>query len=86
MSNMTLNYSTFSSIIRNVSDEEALSVLKKLLKDYEAEGESGLRKLVQALMGGDPKGYLLKLADVSNFQLARYGVLERAGRLLNERK
>lgn len=60
-----------------MTDDEVVALLKTIFKQYESEGQ--LRKLFQALASEDPKEFILKLTNVGNFQLAKFGVLQRVG-------
>ncbi len=63
-----------------MSLEEKMKLTKSLLKEYETEGN--LRKLFQLLVEDDPERYLLKMSSVDNFQIAKFGMLKKAGKLL----
>lgn len=63
--------------LETMTEDEITTLLKAIFKHYESEGK--LRKLIQALTSEDPREYLLKLTNVGNFQLAKFGVLQVVG-------
>lgn len=78
---------TFSSIkeeINKMNDEEAYRLLKELSAQYEKDGR--LRKLFNAFLKENPKENLIKLSNVGNFQIAKFGVLQRLGENIQRKR
>jgi hypothetical protein len=65
-----------------MNDEEATSLLKYVLKKMEEEGQ--LRKMIQVMTMDDPKSFMLKMSDVGNFQMAKFGGLQKAANYFKE--
>jgi len=78
-----MNFSQFESYLANLSNEEVQEILNTLFTQYENEGQ--LRKLLQQVATKNPKEYLLKLSNLEDFNVARFGVFQRTKDMLQEK-
>jgi len=70
-----LTYQILQMKLKEASDDMAMNYMKQVLKQFEEE--KTLRKLIKVLYEDDPKGFLLKVGDVSDFKLAKFGGLKK---------
>eukprot|EP01119_Soliformovum_irregulare_P000371 TRINITY_DN10259_c0_g1_i1.p1 TRINITY_DN10259_c0_g1~~TRINITY_DN10259_c0_g1_i1.p1 ORF type:complete len:506 (-),score=159.16 TRINITY_DN10259_c0_g1_i1:35-1552(-) len=68
--------------MRDVSNEEASALCKRLLKSFEKEGS--LVKVMAALASQNPTQFIHDLTDISNFEVAKFGGLSKMSQLLQE--
>jgi len=74
-----MNFFSFSQLQTNLvskSSEETFEIVSEILKKIEREGK--LLQLFQTFINDDPSAALLKLANPSDFEVAKYGVLQRS--------
>lgn len=70
--------------LNNADDDAVESYLKTLLKEFEKEGQ--LRKVFMTLFEDDPKEILLKLTDVSDFKMAKFGALKKVEKIIQNKE
>jgi len=78
-----LTFLSLQSKIKEEDDKVASKYMKQLLKEFEKEGT--LRKLVKTLYEDDPKQFLLKVSDVTDFRLAKFAALKKLDSIINQK-
>jgi len=76
-----LTYSELGTILEEMDENKASSLTKQLLRKIEEEGE--LVNLMFTLFQNDPKDFLYNLANISDFEVARFGGFDKLKQLLN---
>jgi len=76
-----ITYDKLKDKLREMNEEKRTKLMKKILKEYEKEGK--LVGFILALMEEDSQKYLLKLSGVDNFQIAKFGALQKMSSFLH---
>jgi len=76
-----LTYSELGTLLEEMDENKASSLTKQLLRKIEEEGE--LVNLMFTLFQNDPKDFLYNLANISDFEVARFGGFDKLKQLLN---
>jgi len=74
-------YPILEQKLKDADNETAGKYMKQLLKKWEAEGT--LRKVIKTLYEEDPKVFLLKVNDVADFRMAKFGGLKKMDSIIN---
>jgi len=69
-------------MLRDADNETALKLVKYLLKQFDKNGQ--LVKLMMELVRDNPKEFIHKATDVSNFNVAKLGGVKKIEKILEK--
>eukprot|EP01114_Cavostelium_apophysatum_P016829 TRINITY_DN4864_c0_g1_i1.p1 TRINITY_DN4864_c0_g1~~TRINITY_DN4864_c0_g1_i1.p1 ORF type:complete len:535 (+),score=158.40 TRINITY_DN4864_c0_g1_i1:88-1692(+) len=77
-------YENLREKLEDMTEEDVSQLALKTLQDYAAEGT--LAELILTLIQENPKDFLFNLANISDFQISKFGGFEKLKKLLNNGK
>lgn len=72
---------TLKTSLDSLTNAQVANLLHDLLQEFDADD---LREMIELLVSDSPKQTILKMANVSNFKISKFGVLPKAGLWIEE--